>query len=156
VGEAVMPADPGPESSVTGLDTMTPGDYLRAALAERDMSQSYLAFATGYTLKHINQIVQGHVRLHAAVAAAIERETDIDARTLLYLQADVDLDLARSASVTDDDERRAEPLHGPHCTIGPGGVCMSAHCQWCGRPHSMWTACGCEWSKRKEVAPDAR
>lgn len=36
-----------------------------------------------------------------------------------------------------------EPIHGPYCTIGPGGVCQSAHCKDCGRPHSMWTVCGC-------------
>jgi addiction module HigA family antidote len=90
-----MPADPVPENSATGLDTMTPGDFLRAELAERNMSQAYLAFATGYTPKHINQIVQGHVRITAPVALSIEQEADIDARALMHLQADFDLDLAR-------------------------------------------------------------
>lgn len=54
------------------------------------------------------------------------------------------------------EKERAKVVHGPHCTIGPGGICMSAHCQWCGRPHSMWAPCGCQWSKRQEVAPDVR
>lgn len=85
-----MTADTEPRSATR------PGEFLRASLDELDMSQSYLAFATGYTLKHINQIVQGHVRLGAAVAVAIERETDISARTLLHMQADCDLEEAWS------------------------------------------------------------
>lgn len=60
------------------------------------------------------------------------------------------------SDVSQDQGGEAKPLHGPACTIGFEGICVSAHCQWCGRPHSMWTACGCEWSKRREVAPDAR
>jgi len=75
---------------------VTPGEFLRAALAERDMSQSYLAFATGYTAKHINFVIQDRARITAPLALRIERETYIDARTLLHLQADRDLEAARA------------------------------------------------------------
>jgi len=72
-----------------------PGDTLRDALVERGMPQSYLAFATGYSLKHINQIVKGHVRITPDVALALERELDISARFWLHRQADYDLAMAR-------------------------------------------------------------
>lgn len=75
--------------------TVPPGETLREALDERGMSQSYLAFATGYSLKHVNQIVRGHVRITAAMALALERELDIGARFWLHRQADYDLDVAR-------------------------------------------------------------
>lgn len=75
-----------------------PGAMIRRALDECGMSQSYLAFATGYTLKHVNQIVVGHVGVTPAVALRIEREVDgIDARALLHAQADYDLERARDA-----------------------------------------------------------
>ena len=75
--------------------TVPPGEILQEALDERGMSQSYLAFATGYSQKHINQIVKGHVRISVEVALAFERELGIDARFWLHLQADYDLDIVR-------------------------------------------------------------
>lgn len=75
--------------------TLSPGATLRDALDDRGMSQSYLAFATGYSLKHINQIVKGHVRITVPVAVALERELDISARFWLHRQADYDLAIAR-------------------------------------------------------------
>lgn len=74
--------------------SVPPGDILQETLDERGMSQSYLAFATGYTPKHINQIVNGHVRITARMALALEAELDITARFWLHLQADHDLWLA--------------------------------------------------------------
>lgn len=79
--------------------TVPPGETLREALDERGMSQRYLAFATGYTQKHINQIVQGHARITVEAALRFERELDISARFWLHLQADYDLDLARGRVV---------------------------------------------------------
>ena len=75
--------------------TVHPGETLREALEERDMSQSYLAWATGYTPKHINQIVQGRAGISAEAALRFERELDISARFWMHLQADYELDLAR-------------------------------------------------------------
>jgi addiction module HigA family antidote len=75
--------------------TVAPGEILQEALDERNMSQSYLAFATGYTQKHINQIVKGHARITAPVALAFERELDTSARFWMHLQADHDLFLAK-------------------------------------------------------------
>lgn len=75
--------------------SIAPGETLKDVLDERDMSQSYLAFATGYSLKHINQIVNGHVRITAPMALALERELDISARFWMHRQADHDLFLAK-------------------------------------------------------------
>lgn len=75
--------------------SVAPGETLQEALDERSMSQSYLAFATGYTPKHINQIVKGYVRITAPVALALERELDVSARFWMHRQADHDLFLAR-------------------------------------------------------------
>jgi addiction module HigA family antidote len=75
--------------------TVHPGEILQEALDERGMSQRYLAFATGYTQKHINQIVKGHTRITVEAALRLERELDISARFWLHAQADYDLDIAR-------------------------------------------------------------
>lgn len=79
--------------------TVLPGETLREALEERGMSQGYLAFATGYTPKHINQIVQGHARITVETALRFERELDISARFWLHRQVDYDLDVARGLTV---------------------------------------------------------
>jgi HTH-type transcriptional regulator/antitoxin HigA len=76
-----------------------PGEALREALEERGMSQSYLAWATGYTQKHISQIVQGHAGISAEAALLFERELEISARFWMHLQADYELDVARGRVV---------------------------------------------------------
>jgi addiction module HigA family antidote len=68
-----------------------PGELVREALEERQMTQKYLAFATGLTTKHVNQIVQGHVPISAKVALSLEEELDIPAHILVRMQADWDL-----------------------------------------------------------------
>lgn len=93
-GEPMPERDTGPYVEQRDW-TVHPGEVLREALAERDMSQSYLAFATGYTQKHINQIVKGHVRITAEAALRLEAELDISARFWMHLQADHDLDVAQ-------------------------------------------------------------
>jgi addiction module HigA family antidote len=75
--------------------TVPPGETLREALAEREMSQRYLAFATGYSQKHVNQLVNGRMRITVDAAIRLERELDISARFWLHLQADHDLWVAR-------------------------------------------------------------
>jgi HTH-type transcriptional regulator/antitoxin HigA len=75
--------------------TVHPGETLREALAERSMSQSYFAWATGYSQKHINQIIKGHAGISAEAALRFERELDIPARFWMHMQADYELDVAR-------------------------------------------------------------
>jgi HTH-type transcriptional regulator/antitoxin HigA len=77
--------------------TVPPGGILREAMEERDLTQGQLALATGYSQKHISQLVNGWVRITADAALRLERELGISARLLLHLQADHDLHLARSA-----------------------------------------------------------
>lgn len=75
--------------------TVHPGEMLREKLEELGMTQAYLAMATGYTQKHINQVVMGHCRISPDMALRLERELDISARMWVRLQADYDLDVAR-------------------------------------------------------------
>lgn len=75
---------------------MHPGETLQEVLDERKMSQSYLAFATGYSQKHINQIVKGHVSITVPMALALERELPgISAEFWLRYQMAYDLHAAR-------------------------------------------------------------
>lgn len=48
-------------------------DLLRAALEAEDIGQSWLAWRTGLTPKHINQVMQGKAPLSVAVAVRIQR-----------------------------------------------------------------------------------
>jgi addiction module HigA family antidote len=82
-----------------------PGEMLQEALDEREMSQSYLAWATGYTPKHINQICKGHVAISAPVAVALEAELEITAEFWLSVQMHYDLHLAREQAAAPSDER---------------------------------------------------
>jgi addiction module HigA family antidote len=73
-----------------------PGEILQEVLDEIKMSQSYLAFATGYSQKHINQIVKGHVAITATVAVRLERELgEPSAEFWMGLQTNYDLHVAR-------------------------------------------------------------
>ena len=81
--------------------TVHPGETLREALEERDMPQSYLAWATGYTQRHISQIIRGHAGISAKAAIRFERELDISARFWVHLQADYELDMALGRTVVD-------------------------------------------------------
>jgi addiction module HigA family antidote len=75
--------------------TVPPGGILREAMEERDLTQGQLALATGYSQKHISQLVNGWVRITADAALRLERELEISARFWLHLQADHDLWVAR-------------------------------------------------------------
>ena len=59
------------------------------------MSQTYLAWATGYTLKHINRVIQGKARININLALALEEELGTPARFWMVRQVDYDLALAR-------------------------------------------------------------
>lgn len=65
-----------------------PGDTLRETLEELEMSQSKLATRTGFTLKHVNQIVQGNASITPVTAIALERATSVPASFWNTLEAD--------------------------------------------------------------------
>jgi HTH-type transcriptional regulator/antitoxin HigA len=74
-----------------------PGEILKETLAEHKMTQTYLAWGTGYTKKHINQIVNGKASITAPMAVRLERELDVPARFWMNLQTSHDIHLARVA-----------------------------------------------------------
>ncbi len=84
--------------------TVHPGEMLQEKLDEMGMSQSYLAMATGYTPKHINQVVRGHARISSEMALRLERELEISASMWVRLQADHDLHQARVAAETGKEQ----------------------------------------------------
>lgn len=72
-----------------------PGEILQETLDERGMTQTYLAFATGVTQKHINWICRGRAAITVMMALRLEEELDITAEFWLALQSAYDLHKAR-------------------------------------------------------------
>ena len=56
-----------------------PGEYLEEVLAERKMTQKELAELTGYSKKHLNQIIKKKAALSAETALRFEKVLDISA-----------------------------------------------------------------------------
>jgi HTH-type transcriptional regulator/antitoxin HigA len=79
--------------------TVVPGDTLRELLAERELSQAALARATGYTVKHVNFVIQGRARITAEFAVALEAALGTSAAFWMNLQAGYDVDIARGRRV---------------------------------------------------------
>ena len=81
-----------------------PGATLAEVLDERGMSQAELAQRTDLSAKHINRIVNGHVRISTDVAIRLERVTDVPARLWLRLEASYREHLARldESALVDD------------------------------------------------------
>lgn len=82
-----------------------PGETLQEALDEREMSQSYLAWATGYTPKHVNRICKGAAPITVDVALALEAELGISAEFWLTHQMHYDLHAARERLAPAPEDR---------------------------------------------------
>ena len=68
------------------------GQKLQQLLDENEISQALLAYRTGLTTKHINQLVKGKAALSVEVALLIEEKfPQIDAFHLLMLQLRQDI-----------------------------------------------------------------
>jgi HTH-type transcriptional regulator/antitoxin HigA len=64
-----------------------PGETLRETLEALDMSQADLAVRTGYSQKHISQVMKGAVAITPDTAIALERVTNVPARMWTALDA---------------------------------------------------------------------
>ena len=53
-----------------------PGEVLAEELAERGLLQADLCRATGYTAKHVNQVIKWKAAIGPAFAVALERALD--------------------------------------------------------------------------------
>ena len=73
-----------------------PGGLLAEELAERGMTQSALAKATGRPFKAVNEIVNGKKAITAETALQLESALGISARTWMNLQTTYDLARARA------------------------------------------------------------
>ena len=82
-----------------------PGELLAEMLDEHKLTQSWLAQRTGYTTKHVNQMVKGKapITADAAVAIAIAFGRKGYARTLARMQADHDVWVALQNGLKPDD-----------------------------------------------------
>ncbi len=76
-----------------------PGELVLDELQERKMSQTDLAVESGWTLKHINQVIKGHVPISIDFALMLEELWGVDARVWLNMQLDYDLGVARGLKV---------------------------------------------------------
>lgn len=73
-----------------------PGEILQEEfLTPLGMTQQQLADQTGYEVKAINRLVNGHTRLTADMAVALERIFGSSARFWINLQTELDLFDAR-------------------------------------------------------------
>ena len=68
-----------------------PGEILLDELQERGWTQAHLARQTGFTNKHVNQVVKGHAHIGVAFAVALERVLGGSAEMWLRLQLAHDL-----------------------------------------------------------------
>jgi HTH-type transcriptional regulator/antitoxin HigA len=86
---------------------LSPGELLLDELKHRSMSQTEFAARTSSSLKHINQIVKGHVPLTPDAAIAFERTLGISASLWLRTEA------SWRASISSRTSREALGQFGP-------------------------------------------
>ena len=75
--------------------TVHPGETLREALTERNMTQTALATATGFSQKHITHVLHGRSGIGPDFAIALEKVLGISARLWVNLQSNYELFHAR-------------------------------------------------------------
>ena len=81
-----------------------PGEILVELLKERDLKQTDLCRATGYSPKHINQIIQGKVGITPEFALCLEESLDNpSAEFWCRAQCDYDLWILRSNTMEEAD-----------------------------------------------------
>lgn len=68
-----------------------PGELLAEHLHEIGMTETALAGRSGYSLKHISQVINGHKRVTAHFALAVAGVTGLPAHVLVRIQADHDV-----------------------------------------------------------------
>jgi addiction module HigA family antidote len=68
-----------------------PGEILKDELEERGWTQAHLARLTGFTPKHINQVVKERAHVGVAFAVALERTLGVTAFCWLQFQLQHDL-----------------------------------------------------------------
>lgn len=75
--------------------TVAPGETLLEVLQERGVPQILLAELTGYSPKHVNQVIKGVKRISPEFAIALERELGIKAQLWGAMQYHYEAELAR-------------------------------------------------------------
>ena len=75
-----------------------PGETLRELLEMRGWTQALLAREIGFSLKHVNQVVQGHASIGVDFALALERLDFGTAEFWMNRETGYRIDLARQAS----------------------------------------------------------
>lgn len=70
-----------------------PGETLRELLEDRNMTQKEIAARTGFSEKHVSQILNGKVSITAKFAAALEVVFGVNAKFWLNLQDNYDLEI---------------------------------------------------------------
>lgn len=86
--------------------TVNPGETLLEVLEERGLRQADLVRATGFTAKHVNQVIKGRAHIGVEFALALEVALGIDAQFWMNLQTQHDIALARGVAggeVSDGD-----------------------------------------------------
>jgi addiction module HigA family antidote len=84
--------------------TAHPGNTLREMLADLRISQADVARQTGYTTKHISQVVNGRAPITADLAYALSSELNLNGRDLLKAQAEHDYDVVYQLAQSEIEE----------------------------------------------------
>jgi len=83
-----------------------PGETLIELLETRNMKQKELAFRTGFSEKHISEIVNGKAVITSKFAASLENVFGVSAKFWLNLQANYDIELinyTETSTVTNNE-----------------------------------------------------
>ncbi|MGH7688224.1 MAG: HigA family addiction module antitoxin [Gemmatimonadaceae bacterium] len=90
------------------LPPASPGDVLREALSNNELTQDQLADAIGITRYSVNQVINGRRAITPVMALRLARATDTSPEFWLNLQRAVDLFAARRRY--EADLSRIEPV----------------------------------------------
>ena len=95
--------------NITGLSLdliVHPGESIKELLEESDMTQDELAIRTGYSSKHISEVLSGKKDISSKFANALEYVFDIPTEFWINLQGIYDkqvLELEKVNNITDNE-----------------------------------------------------
>lgn len=87
-----------------------PGETIKEIIEDRDMSQEELAIRTGYTPKHISEVVRGKKDISTEFANRLEYALGIPAHFFVNLQANYDKEVFEINSINDIEEQELNIL----------------------------------------------
>jgi len=98
-----------------------PGETLQEVLDDRNMSQKDLAFRTGLTPKHINNIIKGNSSISPDTAVKFESVLDTPASFWINLESDFQENISRIKSLENIDKEKEVAQKFPYTLLEKKG-----------------------------------